>query len=206
VIATDVLRELVATLAPIADERSRVLLDELRIADDTELSLSVDLELPSGLVAPVADALRSIDLAWRLAGYLAAFEESRMPLGAQVSLDESMPAERFGLSIVDVEVGSFRGRVKATARSMRHVVVFVQLVAALSTASTGVAKGAHVVFGHGTRPDGTSCQAQVTGDLKEPLTEVIKSELGELPKGCVLNIEVRTPDGAHIRMRIVKQV
>ena len=62
-IATDLLRKLVATLAPIADERSRVLLDELRIADDTELSLSVDLELPSGLVAPVADALRSIDLA-----------------------------------------------------------------------------------------------------------------------------------------------
>ncbi len=198
------LRELVATVGPIAEDLSREAAAQLGVATDTEVDISFDLSLPTELVTPIADVLRSIDLAWRLAGLVSDYDEGQVPPYSRFSLDDPAPPDRYGLSFVDAHAGSFKGTVKSTRTSLKRAYAFAEILAVLFGVAAGLGDVKAVLGGEASRAGGTPCQVTLAGKLKQPLPDVIDQEFGELPDGCVVTIDVETSEGARIKMKYVK--
>jgi hypothetical protein len=199
-IRIDTLRVLIAGLGPVAE----------RLADEALASLgstgeSVDVELrvsfPGTELSVIAEGLRTLDRAWRVAGLVAELDAVDLPRARVVSLDVLAPPATHGLSIEYAEVGSFNALVRGAARHASKAMAVFEILAlgcGISgyTLKDGVHATAHTTLGQ-------ACQVQVVGPVAEPLPRLIQREIGTLPPGCTVDVDVVTGDGARITMHLV---
>jgi hypothetical protein len=195
------LRELNETLGSIARNLERDACEQLDL-DDPTIDVSVSIELPTKLAGPAGKALRSIDVAWRLAFAIAEYPSDQLPSTGMARLDELVPAEEFGLLIVSVEVGSITARLKAHGpTTLRRGSALLQITAALATVSGVSARDA--VHSQSARANGTSCDVHFVGHHPERLSEMMREELPGLTPGCKVTIEGTAPNGARFSAEIV---
>jgi hypothetical protein len=191
------LRELGATLGELARSVERDACEQLEL-DDPSIDVTVAIELPRELAGPAGKALRSIDVAWRLASAIAERSPDQMPSRGMVPLDELVPAEEFGLHVVSVEIASLHITLKPPDRStLSRASTTLQVAAALASASGYSARD--LVNSQAARADGTPCAVQFVGEHPEYLSEMMREELPGLSPGCKVTIEGTSPNGAHFR-------
>ena len=193
------LRELRDVLGSIAVDVERDALQQLDL-DDATVDLSVVIELPTELAGPAGKALRSVDLAWRLAYVLTVYSPSELPSSGIARLDELAPVEETGLRIEFLDIGSVRAALKAGSATIRGGVTTIQVVAALASVSGYTARD--VVHSQSANAAGTPCRVEFVGEHPESLSRMIREELPGLPPGCTVTIEGKALNGAHFRAQI----
>jgi hypothetical protein len=117
-----------------------------------------------------------------------------------VALQQLIPAELAGLSFDSVEVGSFLARLRPSRESLKKVFAVLSLTASI-TGTTGYTFK-DVAHAHATRPNEQPCHVEITEEPNRRISEVLRRELPALPTGCVIDIDVRTPEGARLQVHI----
>ena len=189
------------TLSAIADDLDRDLRDALQV-DLSDIEASFEIELPAALAGPAGKALRSVDLAWRLAFIVTERDLSERDLTStdKVYLDEVAPVEETGLVILAIEVGSVLATIKCNgATTGKRLFAVANVLAVLSTVS-GVNVQSLV---HAERADGTPVAVHMLDSRRESVAAAIRHELPGIPPGSRVTITGETSDGSHFSVTLV---
>lgn len=199
-IDVDTLRVLRTSVGSVVEDLANKSCDELGIEDPTSIDTSIVIELTEELAGPAGKALRSVDLAWRLAFAIAELDEEDLPTYGTVHFDEWVPVETAGLLIVDVDVGSLRAQLKARKSTLKRAYTVLNVIAILSTLS-GV-NLQEAISPSAVRADGAPCHVQIGGEFSESVPELLQREFPGLPPNCIVTVKITTPQGAHVIARI----
>jgi hypothetical protein len=196
------LHELYETLVPIADDLDRELRSTLE-SDWSVVDASFQIELPTALAGPAGKALRSLDLAWRLAFALTEREIDELDLAGsdEAYLDQIAPADEAGLLITSVEVGSVLAELKSKgSTTSRRLITAINILGALASIS-----GAVNVQGFASAADADRAprQVQVLDNRRESVADAIRHELPGVPPGFKVSITGTTPDGSQFTTTLV---
>lgn len=195
------LRALYETLRAVADDRDRDLCDALQV-DRSDVDASFEIELPTTLAGPAGRALRSVDLAWRLAFAVTEMDISELDLTSRgtVYLDEIAPVENTGLVIVTIEAGSVRATIKSQGVTTgKRLIATANIVAILSTIS-----GVNLQnVAHAEKAGGTPVAAHILDSRRESVADAIRHELPGVPPGTKVTITGQTTDGSHFTVTLV---
>jgi hypothetical protein len=187
-----VLRELNHDLRPAAVEFEVDISRSLQLTEATIVETSVDVELPTSLAGPAGKALRALDVAWRLAYVFADLDESRLHRSGWVSLDELVPAAYYGLVVEEVELASFKSKLRAIDRNVRRIGPYVGILASATTIGLNVEKAVAV-----TQPQKPPAICALPTALQDPSPHRL-GELPGLPPGATARLKATLPGDRHI--------
>jgi hypothetical protein len=189
------------TLRAIADDLDRDLRDVFQV-DGSEFEASFEIELPTTLAGPAGKALRSVDLAWRLAFAVTERDIGELDLTNtdEAYLDEIAPVEETGLLLVTVEAGSVLATIKSKGVTTgKRLIAATNILAMLASASGVTAQD----IVHAERAGGTPAVVQVLDSRRESVADAIRHELPGIPPGTKVTIAGRTPDGSQFTVTLV---
>ncbi len=173
--------------------------EELGIDDLAEVEIAFTIHLPEAHAGPAAEALSSLDLAWRLAWLAVERETSELEEYGTVYLDELLPLERTGLLIEAIELGSLRVRLQSARPSLERASATLVALAALSTIG---GNAYDVVSAEAHRPDQAPCSVRVVGDLDQPARRLIEKQRPGLPPSCMVETRIELDDDTHLIVRV----
>lgn len=112
-----------------------------------------------------------------------------------------MLADPGPLTLTHTSDGSIVLHLDGVGRKLVHVVECVAIFCSISGYNADNLGAA--ISAHGTDRDGTQCEFRLTGHLHEAAPAVMRREFGatKAPPGCVVVVDVTTPDGGHVVMR-----
>lgn len=196
------LSELYETLRTVADDRDRDLCNALQLDRSPALDVSFEIELPTPLAGPAGKALRSVDLAWRLAFVVTERDMRELELTSRdtVYLDEIAPVEETGLVVVTVEAGSLRATIKSKGVTTgKRLIAAANIVAILSTTS-----GVNLQnVAQATKAGGTPTVLHILDSRRESVAAALRHELPGIPPGTKVTITGETTDSSQFTVVLV---
>lgn len=192
-LAAETLAAVHETLGMIAADRQWELRDAL--GDEPNVAVSFDIVLPTRLAGPAGKALRSIDLAWRLAFVIAEREMSALELenADEAHLDVIAPVEDAGLVVDTINNGSIRATIKSQGVvGVKQLVAVLNILAVLSQV-TGVNLQQ---VAHAEKTGSPPIEVKLLDPRAESVANAIRHELPGLPHGAKVTITGKTPNGS----------
>jgi hypothetical protein len=193
-IATETLATVHETLGAIAVDGERELWDVLG-SDEPNVAVSFEVVLPTSLAGPAGKALRSIDLAWRLAFVVTEREIDELALESadEAHLDQIAPVEDTGLLVDMVDIGSIRATIKSQGTvSVKRLAAVLSIMASLSQVTDVNLQQ----VAHAQKTGRPPIEIKLGDPRLESVSDAIRHELPGLPSGAEVTISGETPDGS----------